>query len=148
MKRLPATHWPLICSLFVGALCFDAAAATRANGKTQAHPHKQAGKASIYAGKFSGRKMADGTRMDPKAHVAASKTLPLGSKARVTNRKTGESTTVTIRDRGPYVKGRVVDLSPAAARDVGVTKKQGLGDVSVTPLTPSAPTGAARSRRG
>src|SRR5688572_8976848 len=61
----------------------------------------QVGKASFYADKFAGRKMADGTPMDPKDDNAASKTLPLGTKARVTNLETGKSAVVTIQDRGP-----------------------------------------------
>ena len=78
--------------------------------------------------------MADGTRMDPHGDNAASRTLPLGTRARVTNLQTGQSTLVTIRDRGPYVRGRIVDLSPATARMVGITPKTGLAKVEVTPI--------------
>ena len=98
------------------------------------------GKASFYGGKFSGRKMADGTRMDPRNDSAASKTLPLGTTAKVTNVETGESAVVTIRDRGPYVRGRIVDLSPAAAQKVGIARHEGVSKVAVTPLSlPPAP---------
>ena len=78
--------------------------------------------------------MADGTRMDPHGDNAASRTLPLGTRARVTNLQTGQSALVTIRDRGPYVKGRIVDLSPATARLVGITPKDGLAKVEVAPI--------------
>lgn len=98
-------------------------------------PHRQVGKASIYARKFNGRKTADGTRFDPRSDTAASKTLPLGSTARVTNLETGDSTVVTIRDRGPHVAGRIVDLTPAAAEEIGLDRKQGLARVAVEPLT-------------
>ena len=96
---------------------------------------QRTGKASIYANKFNGRKMADGTRMDPRDDNAASKTLPLGTTARVTNAETGESAVVTIRDRGPHVPGRIVDLSPATADKVGIDKQQGVAKVVVTPIS-------------
>jgi len=95
---------------------------------------KRIGTASIYARMFSGRKMADGTRMDPHDDNAASKTLPLGTEARVTNLKTGQSATVTIQDRGPYVKGRIVDLSPATADKIGITPREGITKVEVAPI--------------
>ena len=93
------------------------------------------GKASFYAGKFKGRRMADGTRMDPQDDSAASKTLPLGTTAKVTNLETGESAVVTIRDRGPHVKGRIVDLTPATAQKVGIDRHEGVSKVAVTPLS-------------
>ena len=93
------------------------------------------GVASIYAKKFNGRKMADGTPMSPQDDNAASKTLPLGTTAKVTNVETGESAVVTIRDRGPHVRGRIIDLSPATAREVGIDRRQGISKVEVTPLT-------------
>lgn len=94
----------------------------------------ETGIASFYAKRFAGRTMADGTRMDPHGDNAASRTLPLGTRARVTNLQTGQSTLVTIRDRGPYVRGRIVDLSPATARLVGITPRAGLAKVEVTPV--------------
>jgi len=92
------------------------------------------GKASVYARKFAGRRMANGRRMDPKDGNAASKTLPLGTKARVTNLETGKSAVVTIEDRGPYVRGRIVDLSPSTAQQIGVTRRQGVAPVEVAPI--------------
>jgi rare lipoprotein A len=97
-------------------------------------PSRQVGKASFYADRFAGRKMANGKRMDPNEDNAASRTLPLGTKARVTNLHTGRSAVVTIEDRGPYVDGRIVDLSPATAQKIGLEKKQGLAPVEVVPL--------------
>jgi rare lipoprotein A len=101
---------------------------------------KRVGTASVYARRFAGRKMADGTRMDAHGDNAASKTLPLGTQAKVTNLETGRSATVTIQDRGPYVKGRIVDLSPATADQIGITPKEGIAKVEVKPiaLPPSA----------
>ncbi len=95
---------------------------------------KRVGTASFYAPKFAGRTMADGTPMLPQGDNAASKTLPLGTKARVTDLETGRSAVVTIRDRGPFVEGRIVDLSPATARRIGIDRKQGLATVEVVPI--------------
>ena len=106
------------------------------------------GKASFYARRFAGRKMADGARMDPSKHVAASKTLPLGTVAKVTNLETGQSTAVTIQDRGPYVDGRIVDLSPAAARAIGITPAQGVAPVEVAPIAVPAPDGGVKPGEG
>jgi rare lipoprotein A len=83
---------------------------------------------------FAGRKMADGTRMQPQSDNAASKTLPLGTTAKVTNLETGRSAVVTIRDRGPYIRGRIVDLSPATAKEIGLDHQKGVTKVEVAPL--------------
>lgn len=104
-----------------------AQAATDRSGK----PRK--GKASYYSHKFSGKKMADGTRMNPNANVAASKTLPLGTKARVTNLNNGKSAVVEIKDRGPYVDGRIVDVSPKVARQLDMDE-EGVAPVEVKPI--------------
>ena len=98
------------------------------------------GKASYYGPKFYSKKMADSTPMDPQSNAAASKTLPLGTKARVTNLKNGKSEVVEIRDRGPYVKNRIVDVSPKTADDLGL-KKEGTAPVEVKPL--AVPTAAS-----
>jgi rare lipoprotein A len=122
-------------------------------GARQARPpvdrssQRRIGKASIYASKFNGRKMADGTRMDPRDDNAASKTLPLGATAKVTNLQTGQSAVVTIRDRGPHVPGRIVDLSPATAEQVGIDRRQGVAKVAVTPLS-LPPPGTASQDHG
>jgi rare lipoprotein A len=116
------------------------AKATRPAATSPAVPKRQVGKASFYADRFAGRKMANGKRMDPNDDNAASRTLPLGTKARVTNLDTGRSAIVTIEDRGPYVDGRIVDLSPATAQKIGLEKKQGLAPVEVVPLQVPAQT--------
>lgn len=111
------------------------AKASKAQERKARHRHrKQVGKASIYGRRFHGRRMADGNRMSPTDDNAASKTLPLGSKARVRNLETGKSAVVTIQDRGPYVPGRIIDLSPQTARDIGLTRKDGVAPVEVVPL--------------
>jgi rare lipoprotein A len=85
----------------------------------------QGGIASVY----SGGGTASGERMSPGALTAAHPSLPFGTKVRVTNRHTGRSVVVRINDRGPFVKGRVIDLSPAAARAIGVG---GIAQVSLS----------------
>ena len=102
---------------------------------------KRFGKASIYAPMFAGRKMADGTRMRPTSNNAASRTLPLGTTAKVTNLETGKTAVVTIHDRGPYVAGRIVDLSPATARDIGLDRRTGVTRVVVVPIAIPMPNG-------
>jgi rare lipoprotein A len=103
------------------------------------------GDASFYAKKFAGREMADGGKMDPHGDNAASKTLPLGTRARVTNIDTGQSAVVTIQDRGPYVKGRIVDLSPSTAEKIGITQDNGVAKVKVTPISVPLPDGSTKS---
>jgi rare lipoprotein A len=103
--------------------------------------HKRVGKASIYAKRLAGHKMADGAPMLPQGDNAASKTLPIGTTAKVTNVATGASAVVKIEDRGPYVKGRIVDLSPATAQKIGVDSKDGVANVSVEPIAVPLPNG-------
>ncbi len=102
----------------------------------------QKGTASVYAEGLRGRKMADGTRFDPASDAAASKTLPLGTAARVTNLHNGRTATVRVRDRGPYRAGRIIDVSPGSAGALGMGP-DGLAPVAVVPLTPR-PAGQAR----
>ena len=91
------------------------------------------GKASYYSQRSVGKKMASGAPMDPNSNNAASKTLPLGTRARVTNTSNGKSAVVVIKDRGPHVKGRIIDLSPSTAKTLGAEKK-GVVPVEVTPI--------------
>ena len=144
-----------ICSL----LAFGAMPTLAADGPSQSSPKrieatpkkldysgkKRVGKASFYAHRFAGKKMADGTPMDPKDDNAASRTLPLGTIAKVTNLETGKSAVVTIQDRGPYVEGRIVDLSPSTAREIGLSHKQGLADVKVEPIAVPMPDGSVKA---
>ena len=93
---------------------------------------EQVGNASWYGPAHDGKETASGETFDPKKLTAAHPTLPLGSKAVVTNLETGKSVTVTINDRGPYVKGRKIDLSRAAAQQIGMGKK-GVARVKIHP---------------
>jgi rare lipoprotein A len=97
--------------------------------------HKiRVGKASYYGRSFYGKKMANGKPMNPESNVAASDTLPIGSTAKVTNQDTGQSAVVSIQDRGPYIKGRIVDVSPAVADKLGM-KQDGVVPVEVETLS-------------
>ena len=108
---------------------------------------KQVGEASYYAPKFDGRRMADGHRFGPRANVAASKTLPLGTTAKVTNLATGKSAVVSVQDRGPYVDGRIIDVSPKVARRLDMTHK-GVSRVVVKPIAEPKPGGGVKLGAG
>ncbi len=85
------------------------------------------GVASVYSTE-SGSGTASGQKLNPQALTAAHRTLPFGSKVKVTNKHNGRSVVVTINDRGPFVRGRVIDVTPAAARVLGFS---GLAQVSI-----------------
>lgn len=80
------------------------------------------GMASYYGNELAGARTASGERFNPSALTAAHRTLPFGSKVRVTFAKTGESVIVTINDRGPFHGNRVIDLSEAAAEQIGLAR--------------------------
>lgn len=80
----------------------------------------QKGVASYYSDRFQGRTTASGVPFDQKALTAAHKSLPFGTKVLVTRRDNGRQVEVMINDRGPYVDGRVIDLSKSAARELGM----------------------------
>lgn len=84
---------------------------------TGAFAGDQCGGASWYS--LPGNRTASGDRMNPSAMTAAHKTLPFGTKVRVVDQRTGKSILVTINDRGPFVGGRIIDLSKAAATKLG-----------------------------
>jgi rare lipoprotein A len=88
----------------------------------------QTGQGSYYADKFRGKPTASGTPYRPSKLTAAHNTLPFGTRIRVTNTRTGRSVKVVVNDRGPHVKGRIVDLSKKAARKIGLV------DAGVAPV--------------
>jgi rare lipoprotein A len=116
--------------------------------KVDASGRKEGGKASIYSPEFDGKTMADGRKLNPQANVAASKTLPLGTVAKVTNLANGKSTEVKVEDRGPFVAGRVVDLTPQAARQIGLTERKGVTPVVVAPVAIPTPDGGVKLGAG
>jgi len=94
---------------------------------------EELGVASWYGGKFHGRRAADGSRFNTHEYTAAHKTLPFGSIVRVTNLKNGKSCIVRINDRGPFIEGRIIDLSVAAAKEIGMYSS-GISKVKVEPV--------------
>ncbi len=109
---------------------------------------KQAGKASVYAPTFQGRRMANGRSFDHGGHAAASKTLPLGTVAKVTNLENGRTAVVKVEDRGPYVNGRTVDLSKATADQIGIGSREGVAPVIVAPIAVPQPDGTVKPGSG
>jgi rare lipoprotein A len=91
------------------------------------------GQASWYGPGFNGRATANGETFDQNALTAAHPSLPFGTRVEVTNINNGESVVVRINDRGPYAEGRIIDLSQAAAQDIGVTES-GVAPVEVSVL--------------
>jgi rare lipoprotein A len=95
----------------------------------------QTGKASFYADKFEGQTTASGEKYRHNKLTAAHKTLPFGTKVKVTNVANNQSVEVVINDRGPYVDGRIIDLSKSAAEKLGFLNK-GLADVTLEVVDP------------
>ncbi len=95
----------------------------------------QVGEASWYGKGFQGKKTASGETFNQHALTAAHPTLPMGTKAKVTNLETGKSVGVEINDRGPYRKGRDIDLSKEAAKEIGM-KKDGTTPVKIEAKVP------------
>jgi len=95
----------------------------------------QEGEASYYADSLHGNKTASGAPYDKDAMTAAHRSLPFDTRVKVTYLKTGKSVEVVINDRGPHAKGRIIDLSGAAAQAVGLVE-DGHGKVKLEVLTP------------
>ena len=80
------------------------------------------GEASYYGAELAGNRTASGERFNPNAMTAAHRSLPLGTKLRVTNKSNGKSVIVRINDRGPFAKSRLIDLSLGAAREISMVR--------------------------
>jgi len=102
---------------------------------TQINPYDnvgytESGKASYYAMKYHNRKTASGERLNQNAKTGAHKKLPFGTRVKVTNIRNGKSVIVRINDRGPFVRGRIIDLSRKAFKQIGDIRS-GLLDVKI-----------------
>lgn len=95
----------------------------QAHAQVQAHGFQQVGVASWYGKFHQGNKTANGERFDRFAETAAHRSLPFNTLVRVTTLDTGKSTLVRINDRGPYVRGRIIDISDAAASSLGIREE-------------------------
>ena len=104
----------------------EAPTRTRKSYRVASAGGSYSGKASYY---WQGQQTASGARFNPSAMTAAHRTLPCGTRVRVTNRSNGRSVVVTINDRGPFTGGRIIDLSRAAAQAISMT---GAGVASVS----------------
>lgn len=109
-SRLPHRSFPFLL-LLSGLLLFIVSCSPKIT---------EQGKASFYADYFQGRKTANGEKFKQRKLTAAHKTLPFGTRVKVVNLKNGKSVKVRINDRGPFVEGRVIDLSKKAARKLGM----------------------------
>jgi len=120
---------------------------------TQAKPRidhsgrSEKGQASFYARHFAHKKMANGRHLDPNANTAASKSLPLGTTAKIVNTENGREATVRVEDRGPFVRGRVMDVTPKVAKELELTK-DGTAPVVVKPIAVPQPDGAVKLGAG
>ncbi|WP_454018966.1 septal ring lytic transglycosylase RlpA family protein [Azospirillum sp. Marseille-Q6669] len=103
------------------------------------------GEASFYGGSFHGKKTASGERFDQNKPTAASRELPLGSKVTVTNQDNGKSVDVIVNDRGPYVDGRVIDLSKKAAKQLDMIE-DGVAPVRVEAKPSEQPTESVKEK--
>lgn len=129
MVRLIAL--PAACLLFACTYNprFERPAYERAQGgypdKVEAREsgYSQTGMISYYGDKFHGRKTASGKRFDKHGLTAAHRSLPFGTRLKVTNLDNGKTVVVTVTDRGPFAHGRILDLSEAAAREIGMMGK-------------------------
>jgi rare lipoprotein A (peptidoglycan hydrolase) len=97
-------------------------AAREARLAREAEKGRSRGKASWYGPKFHGKQTASGERFDRKGLTAAHRDLPFGTRVRVTNTRNGQAIVVRINDRGPYSRGRIIDLSEGAARKIGMMR--------------------------
>jgi rare lipoprotein A len=130
----------IILILFAAAFQPVTAQSSPTPVSTTAADHELAGYASWYAGKFQGRLTANGERFDTNKLTAAHKTLPFGTIVEVTHLGNGLTVQVRINDRGPFVEGRVIDLSRAAAEAISMTA-EGIARVRLRVVSlPPAPT--------
>ncbi len=118
MRVFSAMLMPLL--LTVSAAAQDAEIANDTAVAIDEETEIGGGMASYYGNELAGNRTASGERFDPSQLTAAHRSLPFGSKVRVTNTSNGDSVIVRINDRGPFSHGRVIDVSTAAAREIGM----------------------------
>jgi rare lipoprotein A len=136
-RRVP--HGAVLGLAMLGMGCASAdagdAAASVAPPAIEARPNgaPQVGVASFYARHFTGRRMANGRPFDPASDTIAHRTLPFGTVVRVTNLHNGRTATARVQDRGPWIRGRIVDVSPRIAHELDMIRS-GLARVEVVPV--------------
>jgi rare lipoprotein A len=120
---------------FLLAACGEQAPQPQPAAAPPASTFTQVGEASYYGAKFENRKTADGERFKSDGLTAAHRTLPIGTMVRVTNLRNHRSVVVRINDRGPHARKRIIDLSPAAAKELGI-RDQGVMRVRLDVIDP------------
>ena len=119
-------------SLAIAPTCFSGSNARDTSSSGNIVPGKTlSGKATYYPDRLNGHLTASGDTFHQSDHTAASNKLPLGTAAKITNVKTGKSTYVTVTDRGAALGSRKIDLSKKAAKDIGLTPKEGMAPVKI-----------------
>ncbi|MGO3344324.1 MAG: septal ring lytic transglycosylase RlpA family protein [Marinomonas sp.] len=126
MKNITTIFWVFLSLILT-------ACSTGAITRADSVGFEQSGQATYYAAKYQGRQTASGELFDQNANTAAHKRLPFGTKVKVTNVANGKSVVVRINDRGPFVSGRIIDLSKSAFKRIADTK-HGVIDVDITVL--------------
>ena len=116
--------------LLAAVLCVAAGCAGKPSPRVDSHPPWQKGVASYIGHKFHGRPTASAEIYDENDFTAAHRSYPFGTRVRVVNLENGRSTVVRINDRGPFVRGRIIDVSIRAAKELGFVR-QGLTRVRV-----------------
>ncbi|WP_372613171.1 septal ring lytic transglycosylase RlpA family protein [Halomonas sp.] len=125
---------PAFC--LAGLLITGAAGAAQAHEEHEETVETQQGVASFYGDRFQGRPTASGEPFDQSQLTAAHPSLPFGTRVLVTRRDNGREVEVLINDRGPFVKGRIIDLSKQAARELGMINR-GVAPVMITSIQES-----------
>lgn len=131
LRHLPLVDW-LLCALVVLSLL--APTSTLAEDLDEEPTRSSVGLASFYAKSLHGRRTASGERLDRLALTAAHRSYPFGTRVRVVNLANGKSVVVRINDRGPHVASRIIDLTEAGAKAIGLWRK-GVISVRIEPLT-------------
>jgi rare lipoprotein A len=117
--RLPHQARRLAGAVFLLVLLvLGGCSSTPKPGSAVSRGYNESGIASYYGNEFHGRKTANGERFDQGKLTAAHRTMPFGTRVKVTNTQNGRSVVVRVNDRGPFVKGRVIDLSSTAFRSI------------------------------
>ena len=128
-----ASKKKLLCFLTLLLFVFTTSATAQADTPDEETVHLETGIASFYSDRFQGSPTASGELFDQQALTAAHPSLPLGTKVLVERADTGQAVEVLINDRGPFIEGRIIDLSKRAARELGMLHR-GLAPVLVTVL--------------
>jgi rare lipoprotein A len=128
MNKLNLAFIALTLTFLAG--CSSATAIDDKKTRSYARSHELVGQASWYGKKYHGKRTASGERYNMRAYTAAHKTLPFGTIVRVTNTANSKTVDVKINDRGPFVKGRVIDLSQKSFEQIGNIKK-GIAPVKI-----------------